>query len=546
MQQEVSNNNTSTNTQPNFSITSNSNNKNSQGRMEEPNNYDDDVDAFFAGFVAGGGFVADGNAAVNNNEAAAGANEEDEEDEDANDDDDNEDTNDEDDQMAIQKLFWVVQQRDDFPIRQRNKIIELAHQFVNDLGADIKEMVTDQRTVADGYDGLDSNRDTQQEVETALRHYPETLSERGGRYNRLNWYPIQCITIIDDRVNRKWICNPMAVSFVVLFAKLAIEFNSFDEEARGGLLMTRVGDLDVLNRLVQSSHRFCDEGYHQHVDTKFLEVLVQLRRSGLFEKEDIQRYHLVRWLCKEAGYFAEKRFHFLTNWDPSSLVQLGDHGELPLHYSHFTQTIQQVQVMLNTHFRYFTKEKVICLLFQEATDGATPFQLVCKFLHKHKTDTLVHDVVEQSLGTARFSSTTTTTSSSSSSSLNIGTALMIATRNDNISLDGWYYFIRRQPDTMLSMLRHRRRCDDTASVLLSSSPSSNNKNNKNTDISNQNTGISNSSNSNTNTGINDDGTSIGRTSTNNTNNDDDTTLHNNNNDDVVVRRRTTRKRKQHS
>ena len=46
---------------------------------------------------------------------------------------------------------------------------------------------------------------------------------------------------------------------------------------------------------------------------------------------------------------------------------------------------------------------------------------------------------------------------------------MMATSNGNISisLDGWYYFIRRQPDTMLSMLRNHRRCDDTASVILS-------------------------------------------------------------------------------
>ena len=44
-------------------------------------------------------------------------------------------------------------------------------------------MVTDQSPVANDYAGLDRNRDTQKEVEIALRHYPETLSERGGQYN---------------------------------------------------------------------------------------------------------------------------------------------------------------------------------------------------------------------------------------------------------------------------------------------------------------------------------------------------------------------------
>ena len=468
--------------------------------MEEPNNNDNDEDAFFAGFVAGGGLVA----------AAAGANEDDEDDGDGNnneavgvDDDDDDDDNagdddddeEEEDRMAIQKLFSVVQQRDDFPVRQRNKIIELAHRFVNSLGADIKEMVTDQRSVANGYAGLDSNRDTQKEVETALRHYPETLSERGRQYGD---YPIQCIATIYDRPNNQGMCNPMAVSFVVLFAKLAIEFNSLADEERGGLLTTGgVGGHNTLTCLVQSSVNLGSghEDYHQHVDTTFLEVLVQLRRSDLFKNEDIQRYRLVHYLCRQAGYFADKRFQFLTNWDSMSLVQLGDHGELPLHCTFSRQTVRQFQVMLDCYFQYFTKEHVICLLFQKASGGGTPFQSACKFIHKQKTDTLVHDVVEQSLGTARFSSPTTIPSlSSSSSSLNIGTMLMMATRNDNISLDGWYYFIRRQPDTILSMLHTHRRCDDMASTILSSSPSS--SNNNTTSNTSRNTGISNSSNSN--------------------------------------------------
>ena len=532
--------------------------------MEEPNNHDNNEDVAIA-VVAGGARVAvaaaagggaaviddaaaDAVADVSNNEAvgvaeveveAAGNGDfdDEEEEEDANNEDDNAE---DEDQLAIQKLLSVVQQRENFPVRQRNKIIELAHQFVNNLGADIKDMVTDQRAVADGYAGLDSNRDTKKEVETALRHYPETLSEPGGVENI---FPIQCIITIDDRANRKWVSNLMAVSFVVLFANLAIEFNLFADEERGGLLATwRVGSVshNTLIRLVRSSHKSCDKNHHQQVDTKFLEVLVQLRRSGLFKKEDIQRYELVHWVCAQTGYFAENRFQYLPNWDPSSLVQLNNYGGLPLHFSFATQTIRQFQVMLDCYFQYFTKEQVICCLFQNNNHGDTPFQRVCYYLHKDKTDTLVHDIIEQSLGTARFSSSTTT---ASSSSLNIGTGLLLmATSTANISLDGWYYFIRRQPDTMLSMLHHHRCCDDTASGVVSSLSSSTLSNNNNNDATSRNTGISHSSYSNSNTGTNDDGTNINRTDTNNMNNDGDTTLHNNHN--VIVRRKTTRKRKQ--
>ena len=399
--------------------------------MEEPNNNDNDENAVFAGFVAGGSLVADAGAGagagagadVNNNEAvvvAAEANENA-----TNDDVNTDDEEEEQDQLAIQKLLSVLQQREDFPVRQRNKIIELAHEFVNDLGADVKDMVTDKRKVVDGYAGLDSDRDTKEEVETALRHYPETLSERGGRFTR---FPIQCITLL----------NPMAVAFVVLFAQLAIEFNSFADEERGGLFIEDGEGNNVLARLVQSSYRFCDKDYHQLVDTKVLKALVQLQRFGLFKKEDIQRYQLVHELCKDGGYFAENWFHFLTNSDPSSLVQLDNYDHLPLHFSFARGTIQQFQVMLACYLHYYTKENVLCLLFQKDNDGYTPFQNACEYLHKHKTDLLVHDAIEQSLGAARFSSPTTIPSSSSSSSLNIGTVLKMAARNDNISLDGWY------------------------------------------------------------------------------------------------------------
>ena len=148
--------------------------------------------------------------------------------------------------------------------------------------------------------------------------------------------------------NNLCLCNPMAVSFVVLFAKLAIKFNSFDEEERGGLLTTFFGDHNTLTRLVESFQKSQDEVYNQHVDTKFLEVLVQLRRSGLFGKEDIQQYELVHRVCNESRYF--ERFQFLTNLDPLSLLQLNNYGQLPLYYSCYTRSIQQFQVILDTYF----------------------------------------------------------------------------------------------------------------------------------------------------------------------------------------------------
>ena len=94
-------------------------------------------------------------------------------------------------------------------------------------------MITDTRTVEEGYPGLDSDRDTETEVSIAVGLFPPLLSERGGGFR---FYLIQYILAICDD-NTSWVCNVKAVSFAHLFASFAIEFNLFREDKRGGLLI---------------------------------------------------------------------------------------------------------------------------------------------------------------------------------------------------------------------------------------------------------------------------------------------------------------------
>jgi len=62
----------------------------------------------------------------------------------ANDDDENE----EEDAIAAAvflKLHTILQRRNEFPLRQRNRIIELAEEYIEGLGDDIHEMLCDQK-----------------------------------------------------------------------------------------------------------------------------------------------------------------------------------------------------------------------------------------------------------------------------------------------------------------------------------------------------------------------------------------------------------------
>ena len=43
---------------------------------------------------------------------------------------------------------------------------------------------------------------------------------------------------------------------------------------------------------------------------------------GVVKKEDIKKYSMLRTLICENDVFAEKRFQFLVEWDPTSFLQI--------------------------------------------------------------------------------------------------------------------------------------------------------------------------------------------------------------------------------
>ena len=207
------------------------------------------------------------------------------------------------------KLTSIVDRQDRFPARQRTKIDELVDAFLDALGHDVHEMLCDVNA-GEEYRGLDSDRDTEAEVETAVRFFPNVLSRRGGIYD---CYPVISLTfMIDD--NNYCVCNIKAVPFVHVLARLAIEFGSFQENERGGLLVDNNGDF--LKVLARSSHSSYGEEHNQLVDNVYLGEMIRLRQMGLLRREDIQEYELVLWLCRQS-YFAENRFQFLVEWNPA-------------------------------------------------------------------------------------------------------------------------------------------------------------------------------------------------------------------------------------
>ncbi|OEU10675.1 hypothetical protein FRACYDRAFT_246429 [Fragilariopsis cylindrus CCMP1102] len=343
------------------------------------------------------------------------------------------------------KLISILKQNND--PRTRNKIDESVGSFLTRTKDDIHAMLCDSKDEAPN----DSNRDTEAEIETALRFFPEVLSRRGGPYNM---YPIQYLAI-----------KAKALSFIPLVARLALEFSLFEEKERGGLLLEDIhlSRDNILQILVR-----------QDVEDTYLNVMIQLRQMGYFNKEDIQKYSLVLRLCECRG-ISEKKFRFLVEWDPTSLIKTDgryeQNGSLPLHFA--TSTIQDFRMVFEYGIRYYPKKKGISLLFQNSyyrtnlvhNDihidewkknprcgfGPTPFRKV----HVMK---VVEDIL------IRYSDTP----------INITEALITAAIDKDIHLDCVYFLLRREPDVVMKLML-------SSSILTSLKLESNDDNSKKDD-----------------------------------------------------------------
>jgi hypothetical protein len=147
-------------------------------------------------------------------------------------------------------------------------VVRFAKKFIRNVKNDIYKTFTDMRTEEEGYKGLDSERDMEHEVEAAIRCCPEVLSRFSERFGL---YPIKCLTIMrSDNPADRYFCNTKAVAFVPLFARLAIEFNVFEEEERGGLVWNN-RRRNLLQFLVEHSdsspRKQIDEQQQERLDT---------------------------------------------------------------------------------------------------------------------------------------------------------------------------------------------------------------------------------------------------------------------------------------
>jgi hypothetical protein len=337
------------------------------------------------------------------------------------------------------RLISVLEGCDEFPFRTRNKTNELVDIFLEEFGDDIHDhlCITD----AEDYRGLDSDRDTEEEVEAIVRFFPEALTRRKEAL-----YPIQLLAFVRDE-DGGWQCNVKAVSFIPLLARLAIELDLFEVDERGGLLCPTEGD-NVLHDLMLSDQTIINSRDEQYkaTDDKYLQVLIQMRKMGYLWKGDIQMNDLLNRLCQSNYHnFAEKRFRFLVEWDPIKLTQTDEDGWLPIHHTvKYHSTIQGFQFVFEYGIRYLPKKKGITLLFRKTNNDSTPFVKACMKFGEEQVMKIIEDTYIRCYSSA-----------DDTPPLNVVEALMTAAIDDYVHLDCVYFLLRRQPYILQKLLYHQ-------------------------------------------------------------------------------------------
>jgi hypothetical protein len=351
------------------------------------------------------------------------------------------------------KLISVLEVCDQYPFPTRNKTNELVENFLENLGDDIHDMICSSNNDSNNnYRGLDSDRDTEEEVETVIRFFPEVLTRtkqfawyEGEDDNELiteDLYPIQLLAFT-RRDEDDWACNMKAVSFIPLVARLAIELGLFEEQYQGGLLCPDHAGENILENLMRTDQtERHNREHHEPIDDKYLQVLIQLRKLDLLKKEDIRGFTLLIELCVSYYRFSEKRFRFLVEWDPSALTHRNELGYSPLHYAAYNcSSLRGFILVFEAGVSYYPKKRGINLLFRKSDQDDTPFKYACGKFGSEE----VLKVVEDTL--VRYSS-----SSNNTPPLNIVEALITAVIDDNVHLDCVYFLLRREPDVLQKLL----------------------------------------------------------------------------------------------
>jgi len=369
-----------------------------------------------------------------------------------------------------QMMNLIVEHRSEFPLKLREAISEAVNEtptieiqpdeFLSRLFGAVEAYFFGQRRDRDNDDendgqgedepdsessplhwwhGPNSDIDTEEEVELAIRFFPQILTRKlhTSPLSSLNdCYPVYMLLM----------CSK-ALAFIPLLAELGRELGKFEEEERYGLtcFMKNI----IVHLVAQDISR--DDPDQEHLDETIASILTRLKEKRFIHSSDIYNHELVFMLLNRSRRYkklrTKRRLRFLINLDPSILEECGrGFGLLRLHLLmvRFPRTLcdalQKYEMMIELGMAHYPKE--LGFLFHPLS-----YRLACDIFGGET----IAEIAETAL--AKYQSQNNNNSSGSSSSSEtkhtLQTLLFAAATNDEISLEGLYTLVRRDPIALM-------------------------------------------------------------------------------------------------
>jgi hypothetical protein len=324
---------------------------------------------------------------------------------------------------AHHRKLEILQRVHDFPVTLRETTHRLREEDAELFLKTLEESLIELLYGIKG-NGLDCERDTHDQVETAIRFFPQVLCERYWGlhppiYAQLAYFK--------------------SVPFIPLLAKLGIEFHQFQNDERGGLIYR---DWNVLRSLANND---CNEWYDEDdeyqqclVDEKYAAVMKSLEEMGIFRKEDVSKEDLM-WELSHNNYFPERRFRYLVNFDPTCYC-----NRQPSIYRIWLQQndIDVFQIVFELGALHFPTEMGF-LFHLDKNDGYNPFDRACYEFGTEKVTKIIEDVL------VTGNHYDDEVESDGDCDNIILKALIYAATNSTVHLDGVYLLLRRDPGPLL-------------------------------------------------------------------------------------------------
>jgi len=240
--------------------------------------------------------------------------------------------------------------------------------------------------------------------------------------------------------------NLKAALLIPIMVELGIELGQFTKEERGGLAVPNLNGSNTLQVLVCVSQ--ADEGddkeYQQLIDERLLAVMKRLRDRNLLKKEDIREYNLLWTTLSRFGksFCIEKRFRFLSDWDPVALMTpcYANASHLPIHYSTDSQEIRLFLLVLDAGMRHYPTKLGFAFTEGKPEDSTNsyrsiPYHDACE---QFGEEVVKREVLDRIMNCPKT---------------NTEQFLLSAAVDEAINLDGLYILVRREPAALQRLLQ---------------------------------------------------------------------------------------------